>query len=93
MQNGEIGFITCAHVLSDLSGQCNPSAYFEVVQPSNSHKNNPEVCGVHERSCFPQNQSNANESTIDAALVKLTGRVPERGLFVNLTEESLKKIG
>lgn len=88
-----MGFITCAHVLFDMSGQCDPSAKFDVVQPSYGYLNTNNVCGTHARSCFPTNQSNTNGCTIDAALVKLTDRVPERGLFADLTVDNLKENG
>jgi hypothetical protein len=93
LENGEIGCITCAHVLLNLPGHFNQPPNLEVVQPSYGYKNTNMVCGVHVRSCFPTNQSNTNDCTIDAALVKLTDRIPERGLFADLTVESLKENG
>ncbi|XP_056006439.1 uncharacterized protein LOC125659827 isoform X4 [Ostrea edulis] len=93
LENGDIGFITCAHVFFDLSGQCDPSAKFDIVQPSYGYLNTNTVCGTHARSCFPTSQSDINACTIDAALVKLTDRVPERGLFADLTVDNLKENG
>jgi hypothetical protein len=94
LPNGDIGILTCAHVLFDLSSHCDASAQFDVVQPSYGYMNNNIVCGTHERSCFPRNELNANNNyTIDAALVKLTERVPERGLFADLTVQNLNENG
>lgn len=92
MNNGDVGFLTCAHVLCDLSGQCDLSASFDVVQPSHGVTGTNEVCGIHQNSICTS--SGSNGCTIDAAVVKLTkDRVPERGLFAELTVDTLEENG
>ncbi|XP_062576817.1 uncharacterized protein LOC134238711 [Saccostrea cucullata] len=84
---GDIGFITCAHVLFDLSSQCHEKKQFNVVQPAYSCKRTNNICGIHHLSCFPQTPYPA--CTLDVSLVKLTSRIPDRGLFSNLTAEDV----
>lgn len=94
--NGEMGFITCAHVLFDMSttnaSQTNTSqTSFDVVQPSYAYTCTNEVCGVHERSVFPTNPRQG--ITVDAALIRLTSRAPQRGLFSELRAGDLLGVG
>ncbi|XP_062581291.1 uncharacterized protein LOC134243087 [Saccostrea cucullata] len=87
---GEIGFITCAHVFHDFStSNLPPIIPFEVVQPSYAYRNTNEVCGEHVKSIF----QNYQEVTVDASLVKLKDRVPQRGLFSELTVNDLLETG
>ncbi|XP_062599451.1 uncharacterized protein LOC134260949 [Saccostrea cucullata] len=91
LNNGDVGFITCAHVLFNLSTQCDKRAHFDVVQPAYSYNNTNNVCGVHQSSCFPNTQF--QNCTLDVSLVKLTTRIPERGLFSDLSVEDLLENG
>ncbi|XP_062602797.1 uncharacterized protein LOC134264523 [Saccostrea cucullata] len=85
--NGDIGFITCAHVLFNLSKKCYETEMFDIVQPAYSNN----ICGVHTYSCFPTTPF--PDCTMDASLVILKSRKPEKGLFSNLTAEDFCLLG
>lgn len=89
--NGEMGFITCAHVCFDLSNTNASQTSFEVVQPSYGYRNKNNVCGGHERSVFPANPYQG--ITVDASLIRLTRRAPQRGLFSELRADDLSEVG
>ncbi|XP_061180574.1 uncharacterized protein LOC133189181 [Saccostrea echinata] len=91
LNNGNIGFITCAHVLFDLSRLCRETEHFDVVQPAYTYKNTNNVCRIHELSCFPTTPFKG--CTLDVSLVKLTNRIPEKGLFSDLSIEDLLENG
>ncbi|XP_062568952.1 uncharacterized protein LOC134231070 [Saccostrea cucullata] len=89
LNNNEIGFITCAHVLHpNLPLQDgDKTATFNVVQPGYGIMKRNEICGVHLKSLCPYT------STVDAALVKITNRMPDRGLFAGISFEDLENRG
>ncbi|XP_062595933.1 uncharacterized protein LOC134257316 [Saccostrea cucullata] len=90
LNNGEVGIITCGHVLYDFSTNVSPqTTAVEVVQPSYGYRNTNNVCGVHIKSILEIHQG----VTVDASLAKLTDRVPQRGLFAELMTNDLLGVG
>lgn len=89
LSDGSLGFITCAHVFQND----NPGRNVEVVQPSYSSFAGMDItdedrkCGFLLHKVFNCNQ----EVSVDAALVKVLKRHPERTLFtIGSTEELLE---
>ncbi|XP_062587312.1 uncharacterized protein LOC134248945 [Saccostrea cucullata] len=84
----ELGFITAAHILFDQ----HQTSDIEIVQPSYGVQNENNVCGVHIRSVFPTQQDKYGVS-VDASLIKLTKRFPDRGTFSGYTVVDLLELG
>ncbi|OWF39500.1 uncharacterized protein LOC110464953 [Mizuhopecten yessoensis] len=97
--NNKIGFLTCAHVLFDIDNTTIPLDYkydgtneIEVVQPSpdtTTVNGTPQPCGHVKRAIFnPQ-----RNPSIDAAVVELTDRIPNKGQFSNSKRSSYREAG
>ncbi|XP_061180575.1 uncharacterized protein LOC133189182 [Saccostrea echinata] len=93
LNDGEIGFITCAHVLHTADEMLrNPSnLQFPVVQPSLCYEGS-QRCGNIFKSAFPSSTI-VDGVSVDAAVVKLTNRIPKKALLSDLTTARLKKLG
>ncbi|XP_062578680.1 uncharacterized protein LOC134240617 [Saccostrea cucullata] len=84
----ERGFITTAHTFFDQP----QTSSIEIVQPSYGIQNENNVCGVHVKSVFPTQQDQYGVS-VDASLIKLTERFPDRGTFSGYTVADLSILG
>ncbi|XP_056002635.1 uncharacterized protein LOC125659834 isoform X2 [Ostrea edulis] len=91
LNNGDIGTITCSHLFFDVNSNSAPVTAFDVVQPSYGYKCTDEICGRHEKSVSPSDT--AQGVTVDASLIRLTDRVPQRGLFADLKANDLAELG
>ncbi|XP_021367569.1 uncharacterized protein LOC110459563 [Mizuhopecten yessoensis] len=97
--NNKIGFLTCAHVLFGIANPTTTLDYkydvnnkIEVVQPSSDTttvNGPPKPCGHVKRAIF---NPELNPS-IDAAVVELTDRLPNKGQFSNTKHSSYKEAG
>lgn len=62
-----------------------------MVQPSFGYKYTNAICGQHEKYVLPSNT--AQYVTIDASLIRLTDRIPQRGMFADLKAKDLTEFG
>lgn len=91
LRDGTLGFVTCAHLFNNV----NKDLKTHVVQPSVAVFSTPDitkedkVCGYLVQSIFEPNR----DVSIDAALVKITSRVPDRGCFALNSMLELKEAG
>ena len=94
LPNNELGFLTCAHVVNrHVPYGRTENEPFEICQPGDFASAIPipvnRRCGLHEMSYF----GDFKGITVDASLVKITHRQPERGSFAGLAVDDLERIG
>ncbi|XP_062579915.1 uncharacterized protein LOC134241921 [Saccostrea cucullata] len=93
LNDGEIGFITCAHVLHSVDEMLRNASnlQYPVVQPSVWYEGS-QRCGNVFKSVFPSSAI-VDGVSVDAAVVKLTNRIPKKALLADLTTARLKRLG
>jgi hypothetical protein len=91
LPNGEVGAITCSHLFFDINSNSTSTSTFDVVQPSYGYKHTNEICGRHILSVSPS--ATPQGVSVDASLIELTDRIPQRGLFADLKANDLAEIG
>ncbi|XP_062604322.1 uncharacterized protein LOC134266104 [Saccostrea cucullata] len=93
LKNGRVGFLTCAHIFHNAEEMMQRplDIPFPIVQPSAS-KEGSQRCGKILKSAFPFSTI-VDGVSVDATVVELTERVPDRALFANLTTARLKTLG
>ncbi|XP_062618669.1 uncharacterized protein LOC134280282 [Saccostrea cucullata] len=90
LSTGDMGFITCGHVLCNFSSnRSQQKTALEVVQPSYGYRNTNSTSGLHIKSVLQFHRG----VTVDASLVRLDDRVSQRGLFAELMANDLLEAG
>jgi len=100
LQQDKIGFLTCAHVLADFqmlqqnSNNNNVTIHMVAVQPSDADftcvpNGETKDCGIVRTIMF----DDSLPTGIDAAVVEITHRHPNRGLFAFRSELELREAG
>ncbi|OWF34502.1 hypothetical protein KP79_PYT03429 [Mizuhopecten yessoensis] len=98
-KNNEVGFLTCAHVLFNITNSSEnfyfpggASSTIEVTQPSPDIRTpSGSACGIVDKAIFDPGR----DTSIDVAVVQLTDdkRIPTAGQFANAKISKLEKAG